>query len=209
MEDGLTLERVRAEDARRNAPSGGRDYYAGYRSDGIGGVDLLGITDEVEADRDPPGFADPRASFRARAFGDWGTGKTFFMSKFQERIRGKAVHEAGKKPDNGKQPMASYCKSMVYFSSTHGTTSTKSCGPASDAIFEGLDEAVKTRALMSSGIETRAEKRVRLLAEQAANRTLLEAARRATADAQDAVREASEQLVALDLPTMRSRDRLV
>ncbi len=60
---------------------------AGYTSDAVAGDDLIGITREVE------GLASLAAAWTVEPplsiglFGEWGSGKSFFMQKMKERVR--------------------------------------------------------------------------------------------------------------------------
>jgi O-acetyl-ADP-ribose deacetylase (regulator of RNase III) len=173
-----------------------RDYMAGYANDAVVGEDLLGISNEVEALATLLASRALEPPLALGLFGDWGTGKTFFMTKLQDRIRNKALFERHKSEPRTK---TSYCESIVQinFNAWH-YVDKELWASLANAIFEGLDEAVTTKDLTAAGLETRAQKRLRLLAEQDANRRSLEDAKVAQAEAQAAVEAASARLVALD-----------
>ena len=204
--DGITEARVRAAlsekppgtDGRAGdtAAAPARDYMAGYHNDAVAGEDLLGISNEVEALATLLASRALEPPLALGLFGDWGSGKTFFMTKLQDRIRSKARFERQKTEPRTK---SSYCESIVQinFNAWHYIDKELWASLAS-AIFEGLDEAVETKDLSAAGLETRTQKRLRLLAEQDANRRSLEDAKADQAEAQAAVEAASARLVALD-----------
>ena len=204
--DGITEARVRAALSEEPpGPDGGAsetaaalspDYVAGYANDAVAGEDLLGISNEVEALSTLLASRALEPPLALGLFGNWGSGKTFFMTKLQDRIRSKALFERQKPEPRTK---TSYCESIVQinFNAWHYIDKELWASLAS-AIFEGLDEAVTTKDLPAAELETRTQKRLRLLAEQDANRRSLDDAKAVHAEAQAAVDAASARLVALD-----------
>jgi cell division septum initiation protein DivIVA len=205
--DGITEARIRAalsgdstatvgHATEAAATTSSRDYIAGYANDMVAGDDLLGITNEVEAMATLLASRALEPPLALGLFGDWGTGKTFFMTKLQDRIRSKAKFERVK-PES--KTRTSYRTSIVQinFNAWH-YIDKELWASLANAIFEGLDEAVKIQDIPVAGIEPRTQKRLRLLAELDANRRGLEEAHAAQADAQAAVDTASARLVALE-----------
>jgi phospholipase C len=121
-------------------PTGGRSgesqfksTIAGFRSDTTSGDDLLGINRDVEAlcsvlaakDVDPP--------ISIGLFGDWGSGKTFFM-KQMEREFDRIIEESRKTKNQ-----TAYCSNIVqlWFNAWHYTDANLWASLVSH-IFEGL-----------------------------------------------------------------------
>ena len=60
---------------------------SGYTSDDVAGDDLIGITREVEAMASLAAAWTVEPPLSIGLFGEWGSGKSFFMQKMKERIR--------------------------------------------------------------------------------------------------------------------------
>lgn len=71
---------------------------AGYTSDAVAGDDLIGITREVEAMASLAAAWTIEPPLSIGLFGEWGSGKSFFMQKMKERVRhiARAARESGK-----------------------------------------------------------------------------------------------------------------
>jgi hypothetical protein len=80
---------------------------AGYKSDEPDGADLLNITDEVNALASLLASEEIRPPLSLGLFGEWGSGKSFFMQKMQDRI--KIISDTSRKNSN----MNGYCKNIV------------------------------------------------------------------------------------------------
>jgi hypothetical protein len=64
---------------------------AGYQSDGLLGVDRLGITPDVKAIASLVTARSVSPPLAFGLFGDWGSGKSFFMERLQEQIVQRAL----------------------------------------------------------------------------------------------------------------------
>jgi acylphosphatase len=63
-----------------------RPYRVGFAADSTGGIDLLGIQDRVEFVASVLAAKQLETPLAVGLFGDWGSGKSFFMHRMQERI---------------------------------------------------------------------------------------------------------------------------
>jgi acylphosphatase len=63
-----------------------RPYRVGFAADGTAGVDMLGIQDRVEFVASVLAATQLETPLAVGLFGDWGSGKSFFMSRMQERV---------------------------------------------------------------------------------------------------------------------------
>ena len=89
-------------------PSAFKLRRAGYQSDLPGGEDLLDITPEVQAISAVLAAKDVQPPLALGLFGNWGSGKSFFMEKIQQEIEELAAM-AGKQPEN----QSAYCQKIV------------------------------------------------------------------------------------------------
>ena len=124
-----------------------RAYVAGYANDAVAGEDLLGITNEVEALSTLLASRALEPPLALGLFGDWGTGKTFFMRQMQTAsTRSPKRSGAWDERRPGRRPHEISHSRSSSSTSTPGTTSSRTCGRAwRSAIFDGLDEAVETK----------------------------------------------------------------
>jgi acylphosphatase len=63
-----------------------RPYRVGFSADATGGIDMLGIQDRVEFVASVLAAGQLETPLAVGLFGDWGSGKSFFMSRMQERV---------------------------------------------------------------------------------------------------------------------------
>jgi hypothetical protein len=94
IDDDLALwDRLLAENPRAPAP------LAAYSNDNAEGVDMLGIDRDVEAFAAVLASRDLIPPLAVGLFGDWGSGKSFFMDQLRRRIQLLADHSKHLDPD--------------------------------------------------------------------------------------------------------------
>lgn len=86
------------------------EHVAGFSSDVLADVDQLGITNEVHALCSVLVAKSVQPPLSLGLFGDWGTGKSFFMKEMERRIR--ALSSASREARGQKQP-TEYCSNVV------------------------------------------------------------------------------------------------
>src|SRR4029078_5076944 len=84
--------------------------WAVFRSDTTGGPDLLNIGPEVDAIATVLAARTVDPPLALGLFGDWGTGKTFFMDELDKRIALLAAREAAA-DRHGNERI--YCRNIV------------------------------------------------------------------------------------------------
>jgi hypothetical protein len=108
---------------------------AGYASDSPVGVDLLEIEQPVEALCSVIAAKDVEPPLSIGLFGEWGSGKTFFVERMRDRIDSLAAASAASES-------SSYCSSIkqVVFNAWHYADANLWASLAG-RVFEGLDES--------------------------------------------------------------------
>ena len=182
-EAGVSVESVLAWRRPETAPDALAipEALAGFRSDTTGGPDLLNIGPEVDAIATVLAARDVDPPLALGLFGDWGTGKTFFMDELEKRISLLATREAAA----GRHGDARvYCRNIVQlrFNAWH-YIDVDLWASLANAIFEGLDDAMANRPFDSKVIEGRGRQRAGLLLKRAQAETDLEQKRQEQAEA--------------------------
>jgi len=161
---------------------------AGFASDDAKGPDLLDIRREVDALGKVIAARDVVPPLAIGLFGDWGTGKTFFMKRLQRRIRTIAQAEKdNRKP--GETPV--YCQEIVQLEFNAWTYIEENLWASlASAIFDGLDASLTRRdkdpdALRKDPETLRTDEfdRARILTDRAAAQHQLDVAQQAKAEA--------------------------
>jgi hypothetical protein len=170
---------------------------AGLRSDEATGKDLFKLEDEVEAIATVIAAHSIEPPLALGLFGDWGTGKTFFMNMLERRVKEMAAAErdaAAKREEAGETPY--YCRHIVQlrFNAWHYIDQDLWASLASE-IFDGLDAWITASSNPDEPIES---KRARLLTEEARQRDTLDNAERVKTEARKSVEEIDESLRKLD-----------
>ena len=99
----------------------------GYRPDALTGEDLLGIGNDVEALASLLAARDVALPLSIGLFGEWGSGKSFFMQQMRTRIDALVTDAA---TDAGQVNRRRTAGTSSSSNSTPGTTSTPASGPA-------------------------------------------------------------------------------
>jgi KAP family P-loop domain len=135
LELGLDKEKI----VMRDEVANGGPLIAGFRPDEAEGKDLLGIGPEVEALCSVLAAKDVTPPLSLGLFGDWGSGKSFFMREMEKRIN--FLQKEAEKDDNSP-----YCKKIVqlWFNAWHYIDTELWASLASE-IFDGLAESLPSQ----------------------------------------------------------------
>ena len=166
-----------------------RAEIAGYNADAAEGTDRLGITADVEALCSVLVARDVPLPISVGLFGDWGSGKSFFMGKMRERV------DVLKEAVRARGGEGAYCGNVVqiWFNAWHYMDTNLWASLAAE-IFEALGRAVDQDAALAAGHGDPAQVRARLLAAAASSRDILAEAQRAKAAAEEELRSSTERL---------------
>jgi hypothetical protein len=175
---------------------------AGYQSDDPSGADLLGISDEVRALASVLAAKDADPPLSLGLFGDWGTGKSFFMRKLEGEIKrlGDDAKEAKK-----QLVESAYCSNIVQipFNAWNYIDSDLWASLTSE-IFENLAAAIvkergldKTETGRPSDPEELAAQRELVLAAASTSEAILAEAERKKAAAEKELNQTEERLASL------------
>src|SRR5579859_4220214 len=184
--------------ARSSSPRNER-IIAGFHSDVAAGDDLLGITPEVESLCSVIAAKDVEPPISVGLFGDWGSGKTFFMQKMEQELN--FIGRNAQRSSGG----TAYCSNIVqlWFNAWHYADANLWASLVSH-IFEGLAEYVspdeddqQARALLLSKLQT--AKELRAEAERERARALQQREETETALKQLAERRAKTEAKLTDL----------
>lgn len=162
--DALSIESARAE-----------RHLAGYVADTDIGVDQLGITPDVEMMADLVASRLIKPPLSIGLFGNWGSGKSFFMRQMRERIRtlaDAAAAEEKAKNQRGRE-VSSYCSSVrqISFNAWHYAEANLWASLAAH-IFDNLASGGS-----EDDLQRRADELAKLRAEERSLLTQLSAAR--------------------------------
>jgi hypothetical protein len=181
---------------RRPEPEAIPEAIAGFRSDGPGGKDLLNIGPEVDAIATVLAARTVQPPLALGLFGDWGTGKSFFMDRLERRIDQLSKAEAAADRYGDERV---YCRHIVQlkFNAWHYIDENLWASLA-NAIFEGLDEALANRRLPADLVKEQTAQRANLLLEQAQAQAQLEELRKSQAEADRKAADAQSKVAAID-----------
>jgi KAP family P-loop domain len=205
---GLRIEDVLLDTSTatpRDVPSGGDNAtitpapaipgrpVAGFQSDDATGDDLFQLDDEIDALATVIAAESVEPPLALGLFGDWGTGKTFFMNMLDQRIRQIAEEER-----NANRDDPFYCRHIVQlrFNAWHYIEQDLWASLAS-AIFDGLDQWITTTN-SSDAAESDESKRARLLTRHARTLDGLESAERQGYEARKTIETIDASLDKLD-----------
>src|SRR5713226_5011978 len=183
---GITPDRVKLP-SRLSEDSGLESLLAGYQSDDPSGPDLLDIAKEVEALASVLAAKEVDPPLSLGLFGDWGTGKSFFMKQLEARI--KQLQDDA----NLANGASAYCRSIVQI--TFNAWNYIDCNlwaSLTAEIFENLAAAIaQTRG------EDSPEQRALVLAAASSSQAVLAEAEKKRTEAEQELKQTEERLAAL------------
>lgn len=156
---------------------------AGYRSDDPEGRDMLSISREVDALCYVLAAKDVEPPVSLGLFGEWGSGKSFFMRKMEARIDG--LTDKARK----RKGASAYCENIIQirFNAWH-YIDTNLWASLTAEIFEGLGRKLAQEKEQPEGA------RERLLAAAASTKDVLADAERSKTAAEEELRDSKERL---------------
>lgn len=172
-------------------PQASKGMIAGYQSDSADGKDLLDIKKEVEALCSVIAAKGVEPPLSIGLFGDWGSGKSFFMKKMEERL--EELKRAAKQAQNE----TAYCAHIVQikFNAWHYIDANL-WASLNTEIFERLAWA------LTENTDEKAEyARARLLTATADSKEALVIAEKEMAEAETKLQENEQRLSQLDAST--------
>jgi hypothetical protein len=181
-----------AKAAPRGA-AGPRSYQAGYKSDDLSGTDLLDITEEVNALASVMAAREVEPPLSLGLFGDWGTGKSFFMHMLEARI---ALLSADARAAEEKSGRSAYCSNVlqITFNAWNYIDSDLWASLAAE-IFEHLAAAIV--AERDPTAKDSPEKRALALAAASSSQAVLHEAERKKVEAEEELKQTEERLADL------------
>ena len=160
---------------------------AGYKSDDPSGDDLLGITKEVNALASVLAAGDVDPPLSLGLFGDWGSGKSFFMRQLQSRVQ--TLQDAAQQT----KVKSAYCKDIVQITfNAWNYIDTDLWASLAAELFEGLAAKVAEKRGKDSQ-----EERALVLAAASSSQTVLEEAERKKNEAERELSQVEENLAKL------------
>jgi KAP family P-loop domain len=171
---------------------------AGFRSDDPDGRDLLDIKDEVEALATVMAAVEVKPPLALGLFGDWGTGKTFFMNMLYRRIAEIADAERAEVARDSKRN-PKYCQDIVQlrFNAWHYIDQDLWASLAS-AIFDGLDLWISNPSDDPTEVRAHEVKRAGLLTMQSRKQDDVDRAERQRTEARQSIDSTNASLAKLD-----------
>ncbi len=175
------------------------DVLAGFASDASAGRDLVGIEQDVNMLCSIIAARDVSPPLSIGLFGDWGTGKSFFIGKMKERLNALAV--AAKSVPRSEEP-AAYCGhiTQLEFNAWHYIDTDNLWASLAESIIDGL-----ARQLQST--ESSVEKCARLMAAATQSRNVLAEAEQKRVEAQNILSAQQEWLARLRLERLKPVSR--
>lgn len=184
--DAARFEQLQSAVAASRGEPGASSLISGFRSDAIKGEDLLDIEDEVEALCSVIAASDITPPLSIGLFGDWGSGKSFFIDRMKRRLDDLAV-AARRAEQDSKAP--AYCSHITQLEfNAWRYIDTDLWASLAAGIIDGL-----ARSLDESKDAT-VEQRARLLAATARSRNVLEQAEQRRQEARDKLVSEEERL---------------
>jgi len=185
---GISSDQIKFEVAPE--PAINNDLLAGVQSDTPGGDDLLDITPEVNALASVLAAKDADPPLALGLFGEWGSGKSFFMGRLEGRIRA-LQDDAQEARKAGAE--SSYCEHIVQLTfNAWNYIDTNLWASLATEIFEGLASAVAKRR----GGDSREERALVLAAASSSQEVLAETERKKSA-AEEELKQTQQQLAIL------------
>lgn len=207
-EQGITLEHLLqfidsiapAEDEKSSDHTNADPSYIipGLRNDQVGDTDLLNIEPEAMTLASVIAARDVSPPFSIGLFGEWGSGKTFFMREMERSIN-RLARDANS--SNGASP---YCTNIVqiWFNSWH-YIDTDLWASLTSEIFEGL-----AGAYTPNSAQTPQEAMQRLIDDRRRATDLLQEARRNNEEADRKLQEKTDKLTRLESDKKEIKEQL-
>ncbi|WP_158623887.1 P-loop NTPase fold protein [Corallococcus llansteffanensis] len=175
---GLSRDLITFEDS-------GEPLLVGFRPDDLRGVDRLGIDPEVDALVSVLAAKDVEPPLSLGLFGDWGSGKSFFMRQLEKSIDALAAKAS-----------PGYCEKIVQirFNAWNYIDTENLWASLTSEIFEQLARKVSQDDRGSGAMQ-----RARLLAATASSRDVLTEAQQKKANLETSLRSSEERLQKLAL----------
>jgi KAP family P-loop domain/TIR domain/Clp amino terminal domain, pathogenicity island component len=184
----ITSDKVKFDAVQEPAPR--NDLLAGVQSDTPAGEDLLDITPEVNALASVLAAKDADPPLALGLFGEWGSGKSFFMGRLEGRIRA-LQDDAQEARKDGVE--SSYCEHIVQLTfNAWNYIDTNLWASLATQIFEGLASAVAKRR----GGDSQEERALVLAAASSSQEVLAETERKKSA-AEEELKQTQQQLTIL------------
>jgi hypothetical protein len=175
---------------------------AGYNSDDTAGNDLLSITEEVNTLAGVLAAKEVEPPLSLGLFGEWGTGKSFFMRMLEARIAGLSA-DAKKAESEGAT--SAYCRNVrqITFNAWNYIDADLWASLASE-IFENLAAAITDERKSPDSPEQRAL----VLAAASSSQAVLEVAEQKKREADVALEKTEGKLVELQKCKVEIEDKL-
>jgi F0F1-type ATP synthase membrane subunit b/b' len=166
-----------------------RATQAGIKSDDPSGADLLDIKNEVEALCTVLASKDVKPPISLGLFGEWGSGKSFFMKKMEDRFR--LLAEIGRKGDSA------YCGNIVqlWFNAWH-YMDTNLWASLANEIFDKLAQELARQDALTAGRDPDYE-RAQLVAQRADANEKLAQAEQQKREVDATIQATEQQLVSI------------
>jgi hypothetical protein len=182
---GITPDRVKLP--ARSSPPPWRKPLAGYQSDDPAGEDLLGIGKEVEDLASVLAAKSVEPPLSLGLFGDWGSGKTFFMRQLERRVD---LLQLDAREAGGK---SAFCQHIVQLTfNAWNYIDTDLWASLAAEIFEGLAAAIAQRRGKDSQ-----EERALVLAAASSSEAVLTEAEGKKREAEAELAQSEERLASL------------
>jgi len=187
---GIAPSRVTLPSA---APVDRKTFLAGYNSDEAAGTDLLKIDEEVNALASVLAAKDVEPPLSLGLFGEWGTGKSFFMKMLETRID-ELSEDAKKAETEGADKQSAYCSNVrqITFNAWNYIDADLWASLAAE-IFENLAMAIAEERKAKDSPEERAL----VLAAASSSQSVLDVAEQKKRDAEAELKRTEERLANL------------
>ncbi len=198
---GIRKEGIPLGDAP--APESPLTPIIGAASDRPGGEDLLSLATEIDALSALVASRETRTPLSIGLFGDWGSGKSFFMQKMDERIR--EFRDAARAAPDGSSP---FCPNIVqlWFNAWHYIDQSLWASLGAE-IFEGLAHSLAQEEASKRDRKELEDARTRLLAQRAALEDQHRAAQQAALESGAAVQVQVEAIRSIETRSDREIER--
>jgi KAP family P-loop domain len=194
VDQGIHTENIDLTAPPSSAKTASRLVIAGFGSDALDGEDLLGVTKEVEALCSVLAAKSVEPPLSLGLFGDWGSGKSFFMQMMEKRIE-RLKEESQKEASQHPERKIAYCTDIVQikFNAWHYIDTNNLWASLASSIFEELASALVKKDDTDSEY-----RRAYLLTDTIKSKEELAKAEREKEKAETKLRESEESLSKLE-----------